>query len=150
MFGSPHRRRQPPLLDINTDKERLCRIEASLAAKQVERHHFFSCISLRDYHMLFEFFHFFDFFDFFSILNPMVSYLSITAHSFDILMPVAAHHHPSDPPELVFTSAFLCFRRYIAAARFSTCGEEILGIPWRLAGNRAGPCNMAIYNRMGQ
>ena len=43
MFCSHHCRRRPPLLD----KGRLCHIWFSPDAKQVERHHFHACFSLR-------------------------------------------------------------------------------------------------------
>ena len=61
-------------------KERLCLIGASPVAKQVERHHFFACRSLRDNHVLFNIFDIFDF----SILGPPAGHLSTSTHSFDI------------------------------------------------------------------
>ena len=84
-------------------KGRLCHIGASPAAKQVERHHFLladRCAIITCFSNFF-----FDFFDF-SILNPVVSYPSTTAHPLDILIPTVAHHTPSEPPMLVFTSDF--------------------------------------------
>ncbi len=62
----------------------------------------------------------------------MASYPSILAHSFDIQIPVAAHHRPSEPPRIVFTSDFLYRYRYIAVAQSWTCGEKKLGKAWHL------------------
>ena len=51
----------------------------------------------------------------------------------DILIPVVAQYEPSEAPELTFTSDSLCRYRCIATARYSTCGEGILGNSWHLA-----------------
>ena len=94
MCSSPQRCR-PPL--FNTDKRRLCQIWLSPVAKQVERHHF-HCLPFAAR---------FSTFSTFSILNPMASYLSTTAKSFDIQIPVATQHHLSEPPMLVSQVIFL-------------------------------------------
>ena len=116
MFCSHHCRRRPPLLD----KGRLCHIWLSPDAKQVERHHFL----LANRCAIITFF--FDFFDF-SILNPRAGHPSTTARSFDILIPIVAHHGLSNAPERVFTRDLLYRCRYIAVAQIWTFGERKLG-----------------------
>ena len=111
MFCSPHRRRRPPLLSINTDKRQLCHIWLSSTAKQVERHHFLllaiRCAKITFFSKNFDFFNF-------SILNLMAGYPSISAYSFDIGTSIVAHHSLSDAPKHVFTSHFLHRCRYVA------------------------------------
>ena len=122
MFGSPQRCR-PPLL--NTDKGQLSHIWFSPTAKQVERHHF-SCLpfAVRN-HMHFRLF---SIFSTFSILDPMVSYLSTTAHFFDILIPVVAQHHLSGPPMLVYTSVSYVVAPTSLSLAFGPTGKKRLGI----------------------
>ena len=107
------------------DKGQLGRIRSSHIAMQVERHHF-SCLQIaaRKSHASSTFSTFFRF----SILNHMASNRSMLPHSYNIKTPVVARYGPSKPPELLFTSVFLHHYRYIAVARFWTCGEEKLGI----------------------
>ena len=50
-----------------------------------------------------------------------------------ILTPIVARYGPSKPPEHLFTSGFPHRYCYIAVARFSTCGDKMLGDPWHLA-----------------
>ena len=79
-----------------------------------------------------------------SIPNPIASYPSTTAHCYDIQIPVAAYHHPSNPPELVFISDFPRRCRLIAVAQSLSPDIQltekrclaILGI----LRNRAGAC----------
>ncbi len=115
MFCSPHHRRRPPLLSINTDKRQLCHIWLSPTARQVERHHFLllaiRCAKITFFCKLFDFFNF-------SILNLMAGYPSTSAYSFDIGTSIVAHHSLSDAPKHVFTSHFLHRCRYVACHRW--------------------------------
>ena len=111
--------RPPPLL--NTRGE-LCQIWLSPYAKPVGRHHF--VLAKRCAQNSSKFCDILTF----SILNPMARYPSTTAHSFDILIPVVAHHGPSDVLELLFTSILCgcCYQHHYR--QFLTPGEEILAL----------------------
>ena len=78
----------------------------------------------------------------------MASNPSTLPQSYDIMIPVVAHHSPSDPPELLFTSHFLCRCPYIAVARIWTCGGRKLGNAWQSAGAAWELANTALSDRM--
>ena len=78
----------------------------------------------------FRLFHLFDI----SIPNLMASYPSPVPHFFNPRRPVVAYHGLSNAPELGFTSELRCCCRYVAVARFSTSGEQKLGILRQLFG----------------
>ena len=87
----------------------------------------FYCAKIR----ILEYFLLFDIF----IPNPMASYPSTAAHSFDIRIPVVAQCSPFKLPTPVFASTFPCRCRYIAVAPYPTSGKETLGILRQLCGN---------------
>ena len=80
-----------------------------------------ACISLRESRILFNIL-------IYSILNPMKSFPSTLAHSYDIRIPVVAHCGLSDAPEPLFTSVFYgccCIHR---CRHILTSREEILSL----------------------
>ena len=82
----------------------------------------FRCAKLIIYLKLFD--------SFVSILVSMAYYLSATAHSYHILIPIGIQHGPSNAPELLPTSDSLRRCRYTAVAQVSTCGEKKPGKYW--------------------